>query len=268
MDRRRFLSSTLAASALGIPGSTAVAAQQQTAAPQGREYYELRQYRLVSGPQQKLTNAYLDEALIPALNRLGIKPVGAFDLYLGPETPSLYVLLPCASLETLIGAESRLNEDEEYQKAGAPFLKAPAKEPPYLRIESKLMIAFEGHPKLTVPPVTAQHGSRVFQLRTYESPTNHDHRVKVEMFNSGEFEIFRKAGFWDVFYGDALVGSRLPNLTYMLSFPDLAELNAKWKAFGSDPDWKKLSGSPRFNFEPIVSNITNLILNPASYSQI
>ncbi|HEY7303274.1 MAG TPA: NIPSNAP family protein [Bryobacteraceae bacterium] len=262
MDRRTFLSASLAASAFGIE------AQQPKSQGRGREYYELRRYHLVSGPQQNVANTFVAEALIPALNRLGIQPVGAFDLYLGPETPALYVLLPSASLETLVNAEFRLNQDEEYQKAGSAFLKAPAKEPPYERMESSLMIAFEGHPNLTVPPVTAQHGSRVFQLRTYESPTNRDHRVKVEMFNSGEFEIFRKAGFWDVFYGDTLVGPRLPNLTYMLSFPDLAELNAKWKAFGADPDWKKLSGSPKFNFEAIVSNISNLILNPTSYSQI
>lgn len=260
MDRRRFLTSTLAASA-----AAGLKAQQPG---QSREYYELRRYHLVSGPQQKLAHSFVEEALIPAVNRLGIKPVGAFDLYLGPETPALYVLLPSASLDTLVSAESRLNQDEQYQKAGAAFLKAPAKDPAFERMESSLMVAFEGHPKLTPPPVTAQHGSRVFQLRTYESPSNHDHRVKVEMFNSGEFEIFRKAGFWDVFYGDTLVGSRLPNLTYMLSFPDLSELNAKWKAFGSDPDWKKLSSSPRFNFEAIVSNISNLILNPTSYSQI
>jgi hypothetical protein len=88
------------------------------------------------------------------------------------------------------------------------------------------------------------------------------------MFNSGEFEIFRKSGFWDVFYGDTLVGPRLPNLTYMLAFPDLSELNAKWNTFIADPDWKKLSSSPRFNYEAIVSNISNLILNPTSYSQI
>jgi hypothetical protein len=54
----------------------------------------------------------------------------------------------------------------------------------------------------------------------------------------------------------------------MLSFPDLSELDAKWKAFVDHPDWKKLSSEARFSFEPIVSNITNLILRPASYSQI
>lgn len=264
MDRRRFLysASALAASAVELKAQT----PDQPA--KGREYYELRRYHLINGAQQKLTNGFVEEALIPALNRLGIQPVGAFDLYLGPETPALYVLLPSSSLDTLVNAEFRLSQDEQYQKAGAAFLKAPAREPAYERVESSLMIAFEGHPKLTLPPATAQHGSRVFQLRTYESPSNHDHRVKVEMFNSGEFEVFRKAGFWEVFYGDTLVGPRLPNLTYMLSFPDLSELNAKWKAFGSDPAWKKLSNSPRFNFEQIVSKISNLILNPTSYSQI
>jgi NIPSNAP len=263
MQRRRFLTSSLAASA-----AAALPSGLRSAEATGRQYYELRRYHLVSGPQQKLTSSFLAEALIPALNKLDMKPIGVFDLYLGPESPAVYVLIPSDSLETLAIAESRLAQDEEYQRAGEAFLKAPAKEPPFERMESSLMIAFEGYPKLTVPPVTAQHGSRVFQLRTYESPTNHDHRVKVEMFNSGEYDAFKRAGFWSVFYGDTLVGPRLPNLTYMISFPDLDELNAKWKAFSADAGWKKLSGSSKFNYEPIVSNISNLVLNPTSFSQI
>lgn len=264
MQRRRFLTSSLAASALALSNDTLEAQPQDS----NREYYELRRYYLQSGPQTKLTNKYLAEALIPALNRLGMKTVGVFDLYLGPQTPSVYVLIPATSLETLVTSEFRLAHDEEYMKAGEEFLRAPAKDPAYLRMESSLLIAFEGHPKLTVPPVTAQHGARVFQLRTYESPSNSDHRLKVEMFHHGEFAVFEKAGFWQVFYGDTLIGGRMPNLTYMLSFPDLSELDAKWKAFQTDPDWKKLSASPMFSFESIVSNISNLILKPTSYSQI
>jgi hypothetical protein len=88
------------------------------------------------------------------------------------------------------------------------------------------------------------------------------------MFNNGEFDVFDKAGFWQVFYGDTLIGSRLPNLTYMLGFEDLADRNKKWEAFRSAPEWKKLSSSPRYTFEEIVSNITNVILKPAPYSQI
>jgi hypothetical protein len=262
MQRRRFLTSSLAATAAAaLPAGV-------KAADTPRQYLELRKYHMVSGPQTKLMSAYLENALIPALNRLGMKSVGAFDLYLGPETPTVYVLIPSDSLDALANVEAHLASDDEYQRAGEAFLKAPAKEPPFERMESSLMVAFEGYPKVTAPPVTAQHGARVFQLRTYESPSIHDHRVKVEMFHSGEFKIFDKAGFWSVFYGDTLIGPRLPSLTYMLSFPDLSKLDAKWKAFFDAPEWKTLQNSSKFNYESIVSNVTSLILKPAKFSQI
>ena len=211
---------------------------------------------------------FFGDALVPALNRLGISPVGVFDVEIGPDSPSFYVLMPSASLETLLSVESRLNRDVDYLKAGAAFLNAPAEQPAYVRMESSLMVAFEGRPRLRVPPATAEHRSRMFELRTYESPTDQDHVRKVEMFNSGEFDVFEKAGFWQIFYGDTLIGSRLPNLTYMLGFEDLADRTKKWDAFRSAPEWKKLSTSPRYAFEEIVSNITNVILKPAPYSQI
>ena len=119
-----------------------------------------------------------------------------------------------------------------------------------------------------LPPATAQKSPRIFQLRTYESPSFQAHRAKVKMFHNGEFEIFRQAGFWQVFFGDSLIGPRLPNLTYMLSYPELGDLNKKWNAFFSHPEWKKLTSNSAFNYEAIVSNITNLILTPTSYSQI
>jgi len=264
MQRRTFLASSLATSAWALGASAAEGGSPNA----GREYYELRRYQLQSGPQEKLIDEYLEHALVPGLNRLGMKPIGAFRLSIGVGTPATYVLIPSTSLEVLAQSELRLMDDDEYKKAGDAFLKAPAAQPAYARIESSLLVAFEGRPKLTVPPTTAGHGARVFQLRSYESAGSYDHRVKVEMFHSGEFGIFERVGFWPVFYGDALIGSRLPNLTYMLSFPDLNDMNVKWDAFRSDPEWKRLSNSPKFAFEPIVSNITNLILNPAPYSQI
>jgi hypothetical protein len=88
------------------------------------------------------------------------------------------------------------------------------------------------------------------------------------MFHSGEFEIFLNAGFHPVFFGDTLFGSRMPNLTYMLSFADTAELEAKWDVFRNDPAWKKLSSDPRFAFDQIVSNISNLMLSPLDCSEI
>jgi hypothetical protein len=264
LERRRFLTSSLAASAVAFAGKS----ETQPFTSRLREYYELRKYFMQSGPQTKLTENYVSGALIPALNRLGISPVGAFNLTIGPETPTLYLLIPSTSLETLVTAELHLAQDKQFMQAAEPFWNASAKEPAYVRIESSLLIAFEGWPKLILPEATAQHGKRIFQLRTYESPTNQDHVRKVKMFHSGEFEIFAKSGSRQVFYGDTLIGPRLPNLTYMLSFTDLAEMNEKWAVFSNDPEWKKLSASPEFAFEQIVSNISNLILTPTAFSQI
>ena len=74
MQRRHFLSSSLAAAAVALtPGGS-----QAQAPSKAREYYELRKYQLRSGPQIKLTNSYVSDALIPALNRLGFTPIGAF----------------------------------------------------------------------------------------------------------------------------------------------------------------------------------------------
>ncbi len=234
----------------------------------GREFYELRKYRMQSGPQTKLTDSFVADALIPALNRMGFSPVGAFRLDVGPETPTLYVLIPGSSLEALAMVDHRLVGDAAFMKAAEPFWSAPAAQPAFVRYESSLMVAFEGWPKLTVPASTATKGKRMFQLRTYESPTNGAHVRKVEMFHHGEFEIFKNAGFFPVFFGDALTGERLPKLTYMLSFADVAELTAAWDRFRTDPAWKKLSGDQRYAYEQIVSDIDNLYLTPTAYSRI
>jgi len=238
------------------------------AAPSNREYYELRKYRLFSGPQVKLTEDYVAHALIPALNRLGLTPIGAFSLTIGPETPTLYVLIPGTNLQTLATTDLQLVDDAEFMKAAEPFWNASAAQPAFIRVESSLLAAFPGWPKLTPPPASARQGKRIFQLRTYESPSNQDHVRKVEMFHHGEFEIFARAGFGQVFYGDALIGPRLPHLTYMLTFSDLADMDAKWQKFGADPEWVKLRTSERYAFEQIVSNIENLVLTPTAFSQI
>jgi len=269
MKRRSFLVSSVAASAYALGSSTSdLRGGESSADSASTEYYVLRRYHLNSGPQEKLTDDFLKDALVPALNRLGIKPVGVFGAEIGPESPSVYVLMPSESLESLANVEFNLERDAEYLKAGALFLNAPATAPAYIRMESSLMKAFEGMPRLTVPAATAARASRVFELRIYESPSDSAHRRKVEMFNKGEFDIFREAGFWQVFYGDTLVGSRMPNLAYMIGFPSLAERNKMWQAFGSSPAWKQLSSQPRYSYEEIVSSITNVILSPTPYSQI
>lgn len=244
----------------------AASAAGQNAAP---EYYELRRYQLNNGPGTRLTEQYFSGALIPALNRMGIGPVGAFSIYFGPDSPAYYLLLPSAKLETLVTAELELAKDSGFMKSATPFWDAPGNTPPYSRIESTLLRAFPGYPKLVVPPGAAKKEKRIYHLRTYVSPTNMDHVRKVEMFHHGEFGIFAKAGAAGVFYADALVGPRLPSLTYMLSFPNMEALEADWERFSADPDWKKLSADPKFKLDPpTISNISSLVLRPLGCSQV
>jgi hypothetical protein len=268
MNRRKFVSSSLAISAFSLAGSAEGVGQTQGSSATA-DYYDLRRYQLTNGLGTKLTENYFADALIPALNRLGIGPVGAFSIYFGPETPAYYLLLTSSKLETLVTADLLLARDPVFVKAGAPFWNAPASSPPYVQIESSLLRAFEGYPKVTPPVSAATKGKRIYQLRQYQSPTNADHVRKVEMFHEGEFGIFEKAGAHGVFYADTLIGPRLPNLTYMLSFPDMASLESAWEKFGADPDWKKLSSDPKFNLDPpTVSNITSLVLRPLACSQV
>lgn len=265
MERRRFLTTSLGAAALAAARKGAA---QPPSASSAREYYLIRRYQLQAGPQTKMVESYLGDALIPALSRMEMGPIGAFKLDYGPETPAFYVLIPGRSVEALATIDFRLGQDANFLKAAEPVWNAPATAPAFLRMESSLLAAFEGWPRLTPPATTATKSKRIFQLRTYESPSDAAHVRKVEMFHKGEFEIFEKAGCHPVFFGDALIGSRLPQLTYMLSFANLAELEKSWAAFSADPDWKKMQGSPRYNYEAIVSNISNLVLSPLAASQI
>jgi hypothetical protein len=261
LNRRNFIASA-AAGMTAMATDALPAAAQTTKAP--TEFYQLRRYSLRNGPEPMLMQDYLQHALIPALNRLSIAKVGTFALSIGPETPTYYALVPSTSSEQLLTLDLRLAEDAEFTKAANAFWTAPATAPAFQRSEVRMLSAFGGFPKLVAP----KPGKRMFQLRTYESPSMAAHLKKVEMFETAEIGIFQRTGLTPVFFAHDLTGDRLPSLTYMLTFADVAELNEHWSVFGKDPEWKVLSHKPGYTDPEIVSNITNLYLNPLASSQI
>jgi hypothetical protein len=268
MKRREFLATSLAASAATAPEPSAGRTSGTAADQSTPQYYELRKYHLRQGPQVKLTDDFLREAALPAWKRLGIGPVGVFNTMIGSDAPTVYVLIPHLSLDSVAATAPRLQADPEYQRAGAAFLNVPATDPAFVRIESALLLAFDSIPRLEVPPAAAENRPRIFELRTYESHSEKAHLKKVEMFNNGEIAIFRRTGLRPVFFGRTLIGSKLPNLTYMLTFDNMAEHDKNWAAFIADPEWKKLSTTPGYTNGEIVSNISNSFLTPMPYSQV
>ena len=265
MKRRAFLQSSVA-----MAGAAAAAPliAAEPAASSSREYYELRFYRLRRGPMQKRFDDFYREAALPAINRAGINPVGVFSLSAGGDTPGIYVLLPHKSAESVMQLQDRVGADAEFQKAGAEFINATPTDPSYVRVESSLMSAFAGIPRLEVPAATAAKKPRIFELRTYESHSKKANKKKVEMFNNGEIAIFRRTGLTPVFFGETLIGSKMPSLTYLLVFDDMAQRDKNWGTFVADPEWKKLSTTPGYTDPEIVSNISNVFLRPTAYSQI
>lgn len=268
MRRRDFIQTSAAATALSALGSSQARAAAGDAAGAAPEYYELRHYSFKPGASTARLDDFLRDAAIPAWNRIGSNPIGAFTPSEARESPALYVLIPHRSLEAFANASARLQADAEFQKAGASYLDLPSTDPAWARFESSLLRAFEGMPRIELPPMSAARQPRIFELRTYESHSEQAAEKKIEMFDRGEIDIMRRVGLGPVFYGQMLIGSRLPNLTYLLSAPDMATHQAHWNAFGGDAQWKQISAIPEYADSKIVSKITNVFLSPTPYSQI
>jgi NIPSNAP len=228
---------------------------------------ELRRYQLRNNgdnQRQRTTDFLRDQAA--ALQRAGAGPIGAFVSSIGPNTPFVLTAAPYASLAAMEQVQDKLAADSVYQKALEAFNTQPGLN--YVRMESSLLRAFEGYPSVVPPPNDGKRAGRLFEVRTYESNNTSTLRKKIKMFNDGEIGAFQRAGGQPVFFGETLIGANQPNLTYMLSYDDLAGRDKVWKAFGADPEWQKLRATPGLSDAEIVSNISNYLVTPLPFSQI
>jgi hypothetical protein len=255
MKRRNFVASSL----LAVP---ALATSESNKPDAQKAVYEWRTYEPKYGSPQSTIENYLKEALIPALNRQGVKSVGAFR-ELGKSDPAkLHVLIPYPSWDAYITAASKLTSDQAFGQASQAYVSLPPEKAPFGRYTTSLMSAFDGLPQLVVP----EKQPRIFELRTYEGYIEDAVRRKIKMFNVEEIKIFNKTKLYPVFFGEVVAGEHMPCLTYMLTFKDMAERDANWKQFSADPDWKTVAQAPEY--ANTVSNIIRIFLEPTSYSQI
>ena len=273
MTRRRFMKSTLATTSLAVAASkTRSARAADTKARPAPAYFELRTYRLRIGDQPKLAQDFMGEVLVPTLNRLGVSPVGVFTGLFAPDLPSLTVLTQYPSLASFDSTRKRLATEMGKSKSAVAkaFLTPPGVSPAYVRCDTQLLLAFANLPALVPPPEAKEKKPRIFELRTYETPTDHALARKAEMFGDemGELAIFKRCGLRPVFFATTVVGPRQPSLIYMLAFPDLAARMAAWDRFRADPAWAKLKVTPGYTDADIMANISDAILSPAAASQI
>ncbi|SIO52196.1 NIPSNAP family protein [Chitinophaga niabensis] len=259
MQRRKFLQSSLAATAGMITPGPAIAGDKQ---PPQKEVYEWREYEMRFGSDQMQLENYFKTAFIPALNKYGVKAVGVFKEWRQSEPAKFYLLVPYSSLDNYLSVNMKVKADTDYIKNSAAYNSVPADKPIYSRFASSLMIAFDGWPAMVIP----SGKSRIFELRTYEGYSEDAVRRKIKMFNDGEFPIFKRAKLNPVFCGDVIAGDRQPRLTYMITCDSMEEREKGWAAFVADPEWKKLVGDPQY--ANTISTIRNTFLVPTSYSQV
>lgn len=253
------------------------AAGEQAAADSepGREYYEIRRYRLADEDSRQTVLAYLENALVPALNRAGIDRVGVF----GVEPPaeanepvepvdalSLWAIIAFPTIEDFTAMKSTLEADAEYLEAAAPMYATPRQEPIYERLESWFLRAFKGMPVMELPSQTAAGEDRIFELRLYESHNEETARRKVHMFDNGEIDIMRDVEMAPLLFGELLIGEDVPALVYILSASDMEAHREHWQAFGGHPEWIRMRDMDYY--KGTVSRIENVFLRPTAFSQI
>lgn len=252
MNRREFSLAAVTASVAGVSGEVLGQGSK------GPSFYELRTYELRSDLPVAAFRTFLEKSYLPAIHPQLSGPVGAFEVVSGQDSPSVILLLQYDSPSKLI------SNTELTPKADASWKEFAASGMPYLRYRSELFRAFDAHPRVELPPKREE--GHLFELRTYASKNAFKAAAKVDMFNSEEIQIFRACAMQPVFFGEALIGTNLPHLTYMLAFDDMEARDKAWGVFGSNPDWNRIRRDARW--ADTVSSIHASFLRPASFSQI
>jgi hypothetical protein len=228
--------------------------------------YEITVYHFKDAQQEITLDTYLQTAYLPALHRKDKKYIGVFKPIANDTAADkiIYVIVPFKSLDEIQAIQKSLAKDNIYMEAGKNYLTATYQNPPYTRIEKIVLTAFETAPEIILPKLNADKKDHIYELRSYESPTENYHINKVKMFNSGETNIFTRLNCNPVFYGDVIFGSHIPNLMYLTSYENMADRDAHWKSFSDDPQWKQLSGMDEYKNN--VSKADVILMHATSYS--
>ncbi len=237
------------------------------AKPAKRQFYEIKIYSIQSQSQEDRMDAYLKDAYIPAMHRMGINNIGVFK----PRSTTdsfgklIYVFTPLKSPIQVLEIAQKLEKDAIYQGAGSDYINAAFDNKTFERFESIILQAFTEAPQMTLPNLSGPRKDRVYELRSYEGPTEKYYLNKVKMFNAGgEVKLFKRLNFNAVFYGEVVTGSHMPNLMYMTTFENQEDRDAHWKSFVDSPEWMALKADPQYKNN--TSKNTQYFLFPTDYS--
>jgi len=228
LDRRGFLSA--------MPALLASGAASGAETERKTRFYVVEQYQLEQGPQTSRIHDFFSKALSPALDRIHPGPKIFLEAIAAPHLPTVTAIIGVESVGQIWEISQQLFADKDFSRA---FDQWESGAEPYVTSSAALLEATAYSPEI-VPPEKPPESPRIFELRTYHSPTARQRRALDARFSGAEIKIFHRSGIHPVFYSSTVFGANRPNLTYLIPFDNLAAREKAWSAFGADEEWIKV----------------------------
>jgi hypothetical protein len=219
---------------------------------------------LKNGSQGDRLAKYFHSARIGMAARLKTPaPAFVLDAHIAAHMPQTLSVTAFNSLEEIAEAKRIWRTDAEARAALSQWESGD--EPACETLDEIVLEAASYCPAL---PSAGSAKARIFELRTYHSPTERQLQLLHERFAGPEIQIFHRSGIHPVLYSSTLIGPNKPNLTYLIPFEDLAAREKAWAAFGADPEWLKVRAESIAKGGQISSVIQMSLFRAAAYSPL
>ena len=210
--------------------------------------YEMRTYYAVAG-MIPILNERFDKHIIPVFKQHGIGILGFWTNDIGRSNQLIYIL----SYDSMADREQKFSAAIADPKVQSILADRPT---PTIRVVSTFMKPTDYSPE---PKMRGQvHELRIYRAAAGKMDDLHNR------FSNHTRGFFQKHGIEEVGYWTEAIGDN-SLLVYMLGYSSLAEREARFGAFGADPDWQKVVAETHKN--GVLSEVSwNTILRPTAYS--
>lgn len=106
--------------------------------------------------------------------------------------------------------------------------------------------------------------TRVFELRTYTAAPGKMEALNAR-FREHTIALFEKQGMEVIGFWMPTDAEGASTLVYLMAYPSQEARNTMWKAFGEDPEWKKVSTESQKD-GALVTKVESKMLAPTDYS--
>jgi hypothetical protein len=106
----------------------------------------------------------------------------------------------------------------------------------------------------------------IYELRIYDCLPGRLPAL-LKRFNEHTLAIWETHGIRQAGFFTTVIGENSNRLTYFLAWDSLADREAKWAAFISDPAWLKARDDSERD-GPIIANVSSQLLAPTAFSSV